>query len=235
MGVSKNQLYALVDQSLIKPLVKHGQHNLLETWFDRGHLQKFLKKLMVLAPRQVPESHAIKFSRICQAYLGNVELLPLLLKAINSGDVNITGVDLGTSETFNLSSMYFYKDDITLFRKKYSNKLADAVTVLEATKIMKMSQQAMYYLVNNGFIKSQAVKSAKSHGRVVTFKDLAEFERTYVPLSKIAREKNTHWKSLITKISNIGLTPAIGGGVDECVKVFYLRSQVTKLINDPNF
>lgn len=227
LGISKREFMTLIEHKAIIPLVKAGDHGFLEWWCDSRKIKTFLEKIFVMVPKQQPGKNAISFSQVCQAHLTNVNLLPELLQSIIAGKTQVVGMDLDKSDgEFRLSSLYFDLNEIDRFRHHIKSTNTSVYSIPEAATMMGLKQEVMYHLVNAGFIKCHDDPTGFRKGRMMSLDDMVVFEKIYVPLAGIARSRNQCPRPLMIKLNRLGVSPAIGGGVDRCRQVFYRRSDL---------
>jgi len=230
MGISKSEFEVLVEYKVIKPLVKAGDRGFSEWWCDSRKIRDYLEKILAMVPKQKSDDDAISFSKMCQAHLTNINLLPELLQSIITGQANVAGMDLDASDgEFRLSSLYFAPDEIASFRKRIKMMNASAYSIPDVANMMGLKQQVAYHLVNSGFLKCHEDPAGFLRGRLVSFEDIVAFEKRYIPLTEIARSRNQCPRTLMTMLKRLGVSPVIGGGIDGCRQVFYCRAKIRSL------
>jgi hypothetical protein len=231
MGISKREFDVLVAHKVIKPLVKAGDRGFSEWWCDSRKIKKYMETILVTVPKQKPGDDTVSFTKVCQAHLTNINLLPDLLRSIITGQVQVAGMNLDESDSeFRLSSLYFEPSEIALFRQNFIKKNSSAYSLPEAAIMMGLKQQVVYHLVNAGVIKCHEDPAGLKRGRTVSFDDILAFEERYIPLAEIARSRDQCPRSLMIMFSRLGVSPAIGGGIDGCRQVFYRKKEVSDKI-----
>lgn len=230
LGISKSEFKVLVENKVIKPVVKAGDQGFSEWWCDSRNIKGFLGNMLAMVPKHKPGDNAISFSKVCQAHLTNINLLPDLLQSIITGQTNVAGINLNASNgEFRLSSLYFDPNEIDRFRQNFKKKNSSVYSIPEAASMLGLKQEVAYHLVNKGFLKCHVDSAEIQRGRTILIEDIEVFEETYVPLTEIARKKNQCPRSLLVTFARLGISPAIGGGIDGCRQVFYRREDlVTK-------
>lgn len=230
LGISKREFEVLVAGKLIKPSVKAGDRGFSEWWCDSRKIRYYLEKILAMVPKQKSDDDAISFSKMCQAHLTNINLLPELLQSIITGQAHVAGMDLDVSDgEFRLSSLYFAPEEIARFRKRIKMMNASAYSIPDVANMMGLKQQVAYHLVNSGFLKWHEDPAGFLRGRLVSFEDIVAFEKRYIPLTEIARSRNQCPRTLMTMLKRFGVSPVIGGGIDGCRQVFYCRSKIRSL------
>lgn len=229
LGISKSEFEVLVENKVIKPIVKAGDRGFSEWWCDSRKLKEFLGNMLSMVPKQKPGDNAISFSKVCQAHLTNINLLPYLLQSIFTGQTNVAGINLNASDgEFRLSSLYFDPDEIARFRQNLKKKNLCVYSIPQAASMMGLKQEVAYHLVNKGFLKCHEDTAGFQRGRTVFIEDIEVFEETYIPLTEITRTRNQCPRSLLIMFARLGISPAIGGGIDGCRQVFYRRADLDK-------
>lgn len=233
LGISKKEFDVLVAHKVINPIVKAGDRKFSEWWCDSRKIKVYLEKILVTVPKQKPGDDAVSYTKVCQAHLTNINLLPELLQSVITGQVQVAGMNLDESDgEFRLSSLYFNPSEIALFRQDFKKKNSSAYSLPEAARMMELKQQVVYHLVNKGFLNCHEDPTGFQRGRVVSFDDIVEFEERYIPLAEIARSRNHCPRSLMRTFVRLGISPAIGGGTDDCRQVFYRRSEIPESYQD---
>lgn len=227
MGISKSEFYVLVEHRIINPIVKAGDHGFSEWWFDRRKIKALLEKIIIMVPKLKLAYNCCSFSKMCQTRLTNKDLLPDLLQSVIKGHINVVWMRMDVkSGEFRLSSLYFNPVEIAHFRNEIIREKSKDYSIPEAAIALGVKQQVAYHLVNTGFLKCHEDSTGLRRGRIISPDEIKDFKNKYIPLAKIARLRSRCSRPVMFTLLKLGISPAIGGGVDSCRQVFYLRSDL---------
>lgn len=235
MGISDRQFTILAEQGKINPIIRSGQLGSLEWWVDEREIHELINRIIMVVPCRQVGPDGIPFSRVCQAHLTNIHLLPILLDDILTGKVPVAGVKhdkltekySGGHDPIKLSDLYFYHEDIVRFRARVRNMQTDIYSISEAAKFIGVKQEVMYHLVNKGFIASHSDKDRFRKGRIVLLKDIIAFEYRYIAQTSLT-DSDRSPSAVKQMLAEWGIFPAIGGETDNCRQIFYNRDRIPK-------
>lgn len=224
MGISSRQFDELAKSKLIVPIIKAGEGGISEWWLDIRKIKRLMDKILVIVPKLIVGDHAIKFEKIGQAHLTDVEIFPDFIKGVIKGEIPVAGMKrAGYNGKFKLSWLYFMSEEILKFRDRIRHLHKGLYSIPELSIFLGIKQEVAYHLVNAGLIKCHKDLVPLRKGRVIKTKEIENFKASYISLVQIARLENVTSRNVVKDLSKLGVEPIVGGGKDGCRQIFYRR------------
>lgn len=102
------------------------------------------------------------------------------------------------------------------------------LTVPAAATSMRLKQEVVYKLVNNGHLKAVSKIRRGRQVRLISQAEIDRFQRKYTQTTSLAKTLETSPKQAILKFRKQGILPAIGPQTDGNRQTFFERSKLPK-------
>jgi hypothetical protein len=207
LGIKKTLAASLVSAGLVEPLVEpEAEHELNQYRFDRGHLDAFLVALFVDAATvpAAPEGFA---TAVAVAKSLNLKLTSVLGAVLDGrltrrrklqGEPGVAALLLEMAEARDV----FQPDRATRDYAPYR-----AVDRLRTTD--RVIAALMRDRPGGSILPTKIVKNCRSDtARVIPYDALEDFDRTFVSLTNLSRERGTAAPTLMKRLADMGIEPA---------------------------
>jgi hypothetical protein len=158
-------------------------------------LLEHLKSLVV--PREAAET--LRFGQLIGRRTTDSKGIRRLYQAIHSGEVRATAYTPGCG----LDGLTYATEEIR--RYLGSVGLTDGMTLTQLEKVTGWKYEALSHWAQSGLLKTIDVLMQGRSARLVTNAALADFRRTWVPVSDLAQAMGTKSSALTVKITQRGL------------------------------
>ena len=179
------------DDRWVKDILKGGP-------IEKASAETLLERLRSLVgPREVAET--LRFGQLIGRRTTDSKGIRRLYQAIASGEIRATGYTPGHG----LDGLTFATEEIR--RYLGSVGLADGMTLTQLEKTTGWKYEALSYWAQSGFLITIDVLLHGRSTRLVTNAALADFRRTWVPISDLAQAMGTKASALTAKITQRGI------------------------------
>lgn len=180
------------DDGWVKDILKGGP-------IEKASAETLLERLRSLVgPREVAET--LRFGQLIGRRTTDSKGIRRLYQAIASGEIRATGYTPGHG----LDGLTFATEEIR--RYLGSVGLADGMTLTQLEKTTGWKYEALSYWAQSGLLITIDVLLHGRSTRLVTNAALADFRRTWVPISDLAQALGTKSSALTAKIAQRGIT-----------------------------
>lgn len=198
-GVPPSVISHLIEAGLLTRDNRWAQDILKGGPIKKACIQTLLETLISLVePRETPES--LRFGQLIGRRTTDKKGIHRLYQAIASGDVRAVRYTPG----FGLDGLTFATDDVR--RYLGSVGLTNGMTLTQLEKANGWKYEALSHWAQIGLLKTEEVLLQGRSARLVTNTALAEFHRTWVPVSDLAQALNTKSSALTAKIIERGIS-----------------------------
>lgn len=149
------------------------------------------------SPREVAET--LRFGQLIGRRTTDSKGIRKLYQAIHSGEVRATGYTPGCG----LDGLTFATEEIR--RYLGSVGLTDGMTLTQLEKTTGWKYEALSHWAQSGLLKTIDVLLQGRSARLVTNTALADFRRTWIPVSDLAQAMGTKSSALTAKIGQRGI------------------------------
>ena len=197
-GVPPSVISHLVEAGLLKNDDGWSQDILKSGPIEKASIAALIERLVSLAaPREAPET--LRFGQLIRRRTTDSKGIRRLYQAISSGEIRATGHTPGNG----LDGLTFATDEVR--RYLGSVGLTEGMTLPQLEKITGWKYEALSYWAQSGLLKTVDGLLHGRSARLVTNSALADFRRTWIPVSDLAQAMGTKSSALTAKITQRGL------------------------------
>ena len=91
--------------------------------------------------------------------------------------------------------------------------------------MLGLKQEVAYWLVRNEFIPAEKLRTLRGCGARVSRVEFERCKESYVFASELSEALKTTSRKVNALLSEQGIVPASGQGLEKCGKIFYARSK----------
>jgi hypothetical protein len=237
LGISGERVIELIDYGLLHP-IRGPKIDGCKNWkFRETDVRSLLDDVSKRMTEMVDslESHTISFL-IALRSLRQVNVRAgQFVKAILEGKISPCG---SGKKKVGLAGLLFFKGHIARYAKEEQREQkGEILDVLELSKYLGVSREAVYSLIGKGLIQSLERSREGCSGPLVTREALYQFNSIYIMSAKVARKLGTSSAYLAKLLKAHGVSPVSGRRIDGgCLTIFRKSDvdtiDVIKLIND---
>lgn len=199
LGITKKQLYELLNNGIFKNVVKPQQGYNSEWSISKKYLDKLIKDLSKMSLESGVEG--ITLADAMKVICGRItDAFYSLLVAILDCEVGITFIETGGDCSLKNVRVCPISLDSWIARL---TKKQNYITIMELSTYLGINQESAYQLVNKGLIEHERV----DRNRFISKKNLIAFEGKYILLSHYAKKYQTSSKYLINFLADKGVFP----------------------------
>jgi hypothetical protein len=204
-----------MDHGYIVPFFRSGHADAKDHAFARSDLDEFLRRLLADVDESYSDLTPIRLAAK-RANCSQAEIVELLMQR----KLEKVGQDPAQHGYVSVTV------DVEEVRQHVAGDHHEALTLREVERTMRWSSAVVSALVDHGFLESRRVINPKNRcpQTVVDKPDLIEFDRNFVSLYQLARERNTPFRKLEKSLEEEEISPAFDLG-SVSVK-FYRRTMV---------
>jgi hypothetical protein len=221
LGIQENRVLQLLKHHLLGKVISPQENGNGRWKISRSALDQILilgSDLTYWDSSDFPErcnlGHVLRF------WLHKRYLFPRLIIAVIKEEISPAAIDKSCT---GLKAWVF---DSKVLKQWISNQIHGmrdgAMTIPEASKVLKIKQEVAYHLVNAGLLK--VILEQDSLIRLVELSGLDEFVKTYVLGIELSRQLKTSPKHLAELLSSKYVFPVTGLEVDGCRQNIYRRN-----------
>lgn len=197
-GAPPSVISHLVEAGLLKNDDEWSQDILKSGPIEKASAATLLEHLKSLVePREVAET--LRFGQLIGRRTTDSKGIRKLYQAIHSGEVRATGYTPGCG----LDGLTFATDEVR--RYLGSVGLTDGMTLTQLEKVTGWKYEALSHWAQSGLLKTIDVLLQGRSARLVTNTALADFRRTWIPVSDLAQAMGTKSSALTAKIAQRGI------------------------------
>ena len=179
------------DDQWAKDILKGGP-------IEKTSIEALIERLVSLAaPREVSET--LRFGQLIGRRTTDSKGIRRLYQAISSGEIRATSHTPGNG----LDGLTFATDEVR--RYLGSVGLTDGMTLTQLEKTTGWKYEALSHWAQSGLLKTIDVLLQGRSARLVTNTALADFRRTWIPVSDLAQAMGTKSSALTAKIAQRGI------------------------------
>jgi hypothetical protein len=142
------------------------------------------------------------------------------LAAICAGELRIHS----SEKSPRLGALHFSVREVRAWRPSERHKRMDWLTIPQAATVLKLKQEVLYDLVNQGLISTQVRDTGRRASRSISSSDLRRFQEQYEPLVNAARRAGVLPRSAHSWALNEHLELVSGPSVDGA-RQYFVRTQ----------
>ena len=229
LGIQENRVLQLLKHHLLGKVISPQDSGSGRWKISRSALDQIL-----ILGSDLPEWNSSDFPEKCdfghvlRFWLHKRFLFPRLIIAVIKEEILPVAVDKSFT---GLKAWVFDSKTLKEWISNQIHGMRDgAMTIPEASKVLKIKQEVAYHLVNTGLLKVTVEQDSLI--RLVELSTLDEFEKTYVLGTKLSRQLNTSPKHLAEILSSKYVFPVTGLEVDGGRQNIYRRdSYLDKALN----
>jgi hypothetical protein len=150
-----------------------------------------------------------------------------LLVEIEKGHVVPLGAAAGSE---GLGAFLFGFDQAREWFASHRKEQVGEMTLPTVAIKLEVKQEVVYALVRSGLMSANVRRLGRRAQQRVSSKSLQGFGRRYVFCRDVARELNRSPRAVSAFLSNEGVMPVAGPGVDACRQLLFLREDVDKCL-----
>lgn len=197
-GVPPSVVSHLVEAGLLEKDDEWSQDILKSGPIEKASIEALIERLVSLAaPREVAET--LRFGQLVGRRTTDSKGIRRLYQAISSGEIRATGYTPGNG----LDGLTFATDEVR--RYLGSVGLTEGMTLPQLEKITGWKYEALSHWAQCGLLKTIDVLLQGRSARLVTNAALADFRRTWIPVSDLAQAMGTKSSALTAKIAQRGI------------------------------
>lgn len=124
-----------------------------------------------------------------------------------------------------LARWIFDSQPLKIWRQSRNPEVSNWLSVPQVAKLLGLKQEAAYWLVRNEFISTEKLRALRGCGARVSRVEFERFKESYVFATEISEALKTTSRKVNELLSEQGIVPASGQGLEKCGKIFYARSK----------
>jgi len=124
-----------------------------------------------------------------------------------------------------LARWIFDSQSLKIWRQRRNPDLSNWLSVPQVAKLLGLKQEVAYWLVRNEFIPAEKLRTLRGCGARVSRVEFERFKESYVFATEISEALKTTSRKVNALLSEQGIVPASGQGLEKCGKIFYARSR----------
>jgi hypothetical protein len=230
LGIQENRVLQLLKHHLLGKVISPQENGSGRWKISRSALDQIL-----ILGSDLPDGDSSGFPDKCNLgyvlrfWLHKRYLFPRLIIAVIKEEILPIAIDKSCT---GLKAWVFDSKTLKLWITNQIHGMRDgAMTIPEASKVLKIKQEVAYHLVNTGLLK--VIVEQDSLIRLVELSSLKEFMKTYVLGTELSRKLKTSPKHLAELLSSKYVFPVTGIEVDGGRQnIFRRNTQLNEALNN---
>ncbi|MGZ9569552.1 TniQ family protein [Alcaligenes nematophilus] len=217
--VRMRELLRLLFPSAYRPLSEYG----FPPWrISRQDVERYLAIGEGLPILSIPEESQVPLFHVLKYWAWNENEIIDLIEAVRDGEIVLEGLLDGA---IGLARWIFDSQSLKIWRQSRNPELSNWLSVPQVAKLLGLKQEVAYWLVRNEFIPAEKLRTLRGCGARVSRVEFERFKESYVFATEIAEALKTTSRKVSALLSEQGIVPASGQGLEKCGKIFYVRSK----------
>lgn len=144
-----------------------------------------------------------------------------LLRAVSASSIKPVAL---LQQTPGIAGWIFIKEQLREWHRLTQQKSMQSLTVPEAATRLAIKQEVAYFLVRKGLLKAELVQKGRIDESRIKSEELEAFSSQYEFGRDLAVTVGTSSRSLVAKLSWLGIRPICGPEIDGCRQILFKRS-----------
>lgn len=217
--VRMRELLRLLFPSAYRPLSEYG----FPPWrISRQDVERYLAIGDGLPVLAIPEESQVSLFHVLKYWAWSENEIVDLIEAVRDGAIELEGLLDGA---VGLARWIFDSPSLKIWRQRRNPELSNWLSVPQVAKLLGLKQEAAYWLDRNEFIPAERLRTLRGCGARVSRAEFERFKESYVFATEIAEALKTTSRKVSALLSEQGIVPASGQGLEKCGKIFYARSK----------
>lgn len=158
-----------------------------------------------------PRDGLVTLRQVLQGRFTKAGEFPAFIKAVERGETPALG--RVTAHT-GLGGVLFRSVDVDRFLASHRREITRDIKLVDAARCLRVKEQVVYHLAQVGLLKCRVTRNGVRRTRLVSRRDLRQFQRDYVTGAEISRKLSVSPRSLASRLQRLGVKALVGPSID---------------------